>query len=1682
MAGNELKAVITVDAANATFTIEKFVQSTTGGMGQAATASKGAASAFSGLGGAALAINQAFELTQRVVGAVVGVLRDVIGAGSEFEKQIGAVSTLLIGDASTSIEKIQSDLLGLDDRLGSSADLTAALYQALSAGVEAGKGVAFVGEAAKLASAGLGDLSGTVDLLTTVLNAYGLEAEDSKAVSEVLFEAVKKGKTTIEELSGSMGRVIPTAKNLGVGIGDLSAVIAKLTTVGLSTDIAVTSLNAALVAIQSPGADAEKVAKALGISFDDLRKTIREQGLVAGLQQLQEATGGNTQVIAKLIPSIEAQRAAFALLGTDMDELNGYMADFNAEAASGTQVAEAFDARAKTLDGSINALGVSAEKAKVSLLEGIRDPLISIIEKSRENVDAISDWMRANRDVINSGFDTWISGLKIVMDDLAPAVRAVADAMQWWRGSLDSTVGGINQQIRDTEAAMQDLISSNKFWWFESEATTKASKEYKNLETQLAGLQETLKQAQRAASSFGKSVDEGAGSVATAGAVAVDTGSQFDAMVATWKAGKVDLSKLGDEAEKTAKKLAESANRVAQLAGQSVQFAQSQLQQAAATGDLTRTTDAYVVAMDKAGAAYQAEIEASNAAAAAGASAAEVDGMRKEALEKLASAANQAATTQASAYQREEAAQSSLAHYLGQTTIAHDMEALAMANASEVAEAYSQTVVDIAAELKRTTDEIERKRGVTLTSAEADKALAEANERAGQQISAAGKAAVQASSQVSEFGRAVQSASDQAANAFGDLAARIITGSVSFKDAGKAAAQIFMRAFEDVLSSTLGSVFKAGFDAAGGVIDSLIGDFAGSLGSAMGVDVAKEGTKGLVKGISSAVLEAALANPVTASIAVATAGLGIAFAVGWEQFFDKPDMQSRISKAISKMLAKSMQDVRVTGPIDAALEALGFDLSAGLAAAIVNAPLSGAEIRAVYAESGATAGQSFSDGFYAFIGSENNKAANQIAASDLVNLYFPGLDEASEAAATEMAKAAGAAAAAAQGLVGDDALVFAEQFGAGLTNLAHQMNLTDEEFLAFLEDVAGPGAAGFAAAMDQMNAAGMKAFGPGWQAELDSVADGMERVFGLTKNINSGNLFDVFIKSGQSAEVFAAQLERMAASDPQLRALIDSLDPPLVDALHAVEDGASGAAAAFRDLVGTVAADLTNVVDAANILIGNVSFEGLTDQLASLKDQLAHTDDSELAAKLEHDIAAVEAQLDALSPKVDVINSQIQDSLRSLVSAAEQDGTLAVDEFTAMLQELQILATLPAGTVSDSTQALIDQIIAQFQVALKLTDEQVADLRAQIEAGGPIVPPEVVTPPVDQDALNAAAAATDGITTSATDATTATDGLTTSTTDAAAATGLLADEIDRLITQGATLSAAGASVTEALGLTPEAAAAVTNITAGLSTAASGATDMAAAVQQVTESVSGSTDEFSALSQAAGLSSDQVQAALAMVVGTVDDGKSLEAVAFKLDSITQFLPAEMVPSFQESFDSANASVSSTFAKVGELQSALTTLASGNYDIHQTITTEYVTVGEPPPDTADDTGHAAGHWTVPGPQGAPYRTTVHGGEEVLSVEQSRDYRRTMRERALDGLEARAGSTVLVPVPEARAPAPGDVAGEVVDRLTQGGRLHLFVVPEVDAQKLADAMVLTGIDRASRSGALMGVQLRRNPARPS
>lgn len=298
-------------------------------------------------------------------------------AASEFETAFAEVTTLF--DTSVvQVDKIREELLGLSPILGSATELTKGLYQAISAGTEPAAAVQFIGQAAKLARAGLASIRDSVDILTTVINAYGLAAEEATRVSDVLFKVVEQGKTTLPELSGALGRVIPFAAQLGVSIEDLGAAVATLTKGGLATDIAVTALRGTFVAF------IQQADKFRDAGFDIL-EVIGKEGLGGAFRVLKEVSQGNIETIKMFIPDARALSAVLALAGSQSDELTKQLGLMQ-NAAGATEAA--FAKQTATLKIAFQALGNA-----ISLLGiAIGTALIPVI---RTFVNAIAAGVKA---------------------------------------------------------------------------------------------------------------------------------------------------------------------------------------------------------------------------------------------------------------------------------------------------------------------------------------------------------------------------------------------------------------------------------------------------------------------------------------------------------------------------------------------------------------------------------------------------------------------------------------------------------------------------------------------------------------------------------------------------------------------------------------------------------------------------------------------------------------------------------------------------------------------------------------------------------------------------------------------------------------------------------------------------------------------------------------------------------------------------------------------------------------------------------------------------------------------------------------------------------------------------------------------------------------------------------------
>ena len=190
--------------------------------------------------------------------AAAGTTAAIVKVGSDFETSMAKVKTLA-DTTQVSMADLSKGLMEISNTTGqSSQSLAEALYQALSAGVQTGDALAYTEQAAKLAAAGFTTTESAVDALSTVMNAYKMDASEVNAVSDMLLQTQNKGKTTVDELAASIAQVTPTAAAMGVEFEQVSAALATMTAQGVPTSQATTQLNQLFAELGKSGQQASE--------------------------------------------------------------------------------------------------------------------------------------------------------------------------------------------------------------------------------------------------------------------------------------------------------------------------------------------------------------------------------------------------------------------------------------------------------------------------------------------------------------------------------------------------------------------------------------------------------------------------------------------------------------------------------------------------------------------------------------------------------------------------------------------------------------------------------------------------------------------------------------------------------------------------------------------------------------------------------------------------------------------------------------------------------------------------------------------------------------------------------------------------------------------------------------------------------------------------------------------------------------------------------------------------------------------------------------------------------------------------------------------------------------------------------------------------------------------------------
>ena len=277
-----------------------------------------------------------------------------VSAAIDFEKSMGEVFTLMPGISGGAMDEMAAQVGKFSKEFGVlPEEVVPALYSALSAGVPADNVFEYMETATKLATGGVTDLDTAVDGLSSVVNAYGSEIITSAEASDIMFTAVRFGKTTVDELATNISKVTPIASALGVGFDEVGASLAVLTASGVPTAEAATQMKGAMAELGKAGSVADKAFKAVnrGGSFTDF---IADGGsLVEALVKMKVGGEITDKSVIDMFGSIEAGSAVLSLTKNGglamvevMDEMN--------DSAGATD--KAFDVMSETTGFKINQL------------------------------------------------------------------------------------------------------------------------------------------------------------------------------------------------------------------------------------------------------------------------------------------------------------------------------------------------------------------------------------------------------------------------------------------------------------------------------------------------------------------------------------------------------------------------------------------------------------------------------------------------------------------------------------------------------------------------------------------------------------------------------------------------------------------------------------------------------------------------------------------------------------------------------------------------------------------------------------------------------------------------------------------------------------------------------------------------------------------------------------------------------------------------------------------------------------------------------------------------------------------------------------------------------------------------------------------------------------------------------
>lgn len=369
------------------------------------------------------------SLTMRVTAPILAIGAAGVASFATFEKDMRNVNTIA-KQSEDQFKKTSKAVLDLAMNLGQSpTGLAEALYDINSASFQGAEGLKVLEAATKAGKAGLASTRDAGKAIVSVLNAYGMSADNATDVSDILFKTVEKGVTTFGELSQFLGTAVATASIAKIPFEQVAAGVATMTRGGIKTDEAFTALNRFMMKLIDGGPELQNVFQRLG--YTSAATAAAQLGLGDTMKVLQEATGGSAEEIVKLGFEMRSFKAVAALARNEGKEFAKDLVDIGTKAGRLGATQSALNEQNKSLYMSWMKLKSTAQVVAIEIGASLAPMMLSLVDKLK----GLLNWWKSLDNATKEMVIRWaliaasIGPVLLVVGKLTIAIGAISKAL-----------------------------------------------------------------------------------------------------------------------------------------------------------------------------------------------------------------------------------------------------------------------------------------------------------------------------------------------------------------------------------------------------------------------------------------------------------------------------------------------------------------------------------------------------------------------------------------------------------------------------------------------------------------------------------------------------------------------------------------------------------------------------------------------------------------------------------------------------------------------------------------------------------------------------------------------------------------------------------------------------------------------------------------------------------------------------------------------------------------------------------------------------------------------------------------------------------------------------------------------------------------------------------------------------